>query len=65
MLVRSKLTTPIETSQLLMFSGKQHFTTAGQLNAAAANGAALAQQWAEHVTGEHLPKPLVPKYRER
>ncbi|HEY6033712.1 MAG TPA: protein kinase [Kofleriaceae bacterium] len=62
-LVRSKLTTPIETSQLLMFSGKQHFTTAGQLNAAAANGAALSQQWAEHVSGEHMPKPLVPKYR--
>jgi serine/threonine protein kinase len=62
-LVRSKLTTPIETSQLLMFSGKQHFTTAGQLNAAASNGAALAQQWAEHVTGEHMPKTLVPKYR--
>ncbi|MEP6865141.1 MAG: protein kinase [Deltaproteobacteria bacterium] len=62
-IVRSKLTTPIETSQLLMFSGKQHFTTAGQLNAAASNGAALAQQWAEHVSGEHLPKTLVPKYR--
>ena len=62
-LVRSTLTTPVETAEIFMFTGKQHFTNAGQLNAAAANGTALAEQFAAHVTGEHIPKALVPKYR--
>ncbi|MEO6775954.1 MAG: serine/threonine-protein kinase [Kofleriaceae bacterium] len=62
-LVRSKLTTPIETAQILLFPGRQHFATAGQLNAAASNGLNIATQFGAHVTGEDLPKPLVPKYR--
>ncbi|HET9991879.1 MAG TPA: hypothetical protein VFQ65_25295, partial [Kofleriaceae bacterium] len=61
-LVRSKLTTPIETAQIIVFPGKQHFANAGQLNAAAA-GTGLGMQFGVHVSGEHVPKPLVSKYR--
>src|SRR3569623_1655855 len=62
-LARSKFSAPLETVQILLFPGKQHFATAGQLNAAATSGAGIAVQFGSHVTGEHVPKALVAKYR--
>jgi len=62
-IVRSKLSVPIETAQIVLFPGKEHFANAGQLNAAATTRAGIAQQFGAHVTGEHVPKPLVAKYR--
>jgi len=62
-LVRSKLQVPIETAQILVLPGKQHFANAAQINETVSSLAGAASQFGAHVTGEHIPKALIPKYR--
>jgi predicted Ser/Thr protein kinase len=60
-IARSRLTTPLDTAQIVVVAGKQKFSNVGELNAAVHTGVGI--QFARHVAGEGIPHDLMPKFR--
>ncbi|MEO8553650.1 MAG: hypothetical protein ABI678_26935, partial [Kofleriaceae bacterium] len=60
-IARSRLTTPLDTAQIVVVAGKQKFSNVGELNAAAHTGVGI--QFARHAAGEGIPHELMPKFR--